>query len=161
MPLLPPDCRCLLFDWGNTIMVDFPDESGPMYCWKRVEAVAGAAGVLARLSGDYEIHIATNARDSTAQDIRRALSRVDLDRYFSEIFCFRELGCAKPSREFFLAIASRLGRHPREIVMIGDSLESDVHAAAACGLGAVWYNPAGLKVPRNITAVSHLTDLLP
>ncbi|MBN2414982.1 HAD family hydrolase [bacterium] len=159
MPILPPHCRCLLFDWGNTLMVDFPAESGPMYRWKRVEAVPGAVSALERLRGRYDCHVATNARDSTAGEIRGALARVDLDRFFSGIFCFRELGCAKPSRQFFLAVASRLGCLPREMVMIGDSLENDVLAAAACGLGAVWYNPAGLTVPRGVSAVSRLIDL--
>jgi len=44
-----PDLRCggsrmiraLIFDWGDTVMRVFPEFSGPMAHWPRVEAVHG------------------------------------------------------------------------------------------------------------------------
>lgn len=44
----------------------------------------------------------------------------------------------RKDRETYLEIADRLGFKPEEIVMIGDSLKSDVIAAASAGLQAVW-----------------------
>lgn len=35
-----------LFDWGDTLMVDFPNENVPMYLWENVAAVEGALEVL-------------------------------------------------------------------------------------------------------------------
>lgn len=40
----------VLFDWGNTLMVDFPEAQGKMCDWEVVEEVAGAREVLAALS---------------------------------------------------------------------------------------------------------------
>ncbi|MBW6469119.1 MAG: hypothetical protein K0B85_08190 [Coriobacteriia bacterium] len=33
---------CVLFDWGDTLMVDCPEYSGPMRAWPHVEAEARA-----------------------------------------------------------------------------------------------------------------------
>ncbi len=39
----------ILFDWGNTLMVDFPEAQGKMCDCEVVEEVAGAREVLAAL----------------------------------------------------------------------------------------------------------------
>ena len=36
-----------LFDWGDTLMVDFPNASGKMCDWVTVEAIIGANDTLA------------------------------------------------------------------------------------------------------------------
>lgn len=36
-----------LFDWGDTLMVDFPDSTGKMCEWETVQAVSGAKEALA------------------------------------------------------------------------------------------------------------------
>ena len=40
----------VLFDWGNTLMVDFPDAQGKMCDWETVQEVSGARALLAELS---------------------------------------------------------------------------------------------------------------
>ena len=100
----------LLFDWGNTVMIDFPDETGPMHSWSRVELVSGAEACLKKLSMNYLILLATNAKDSTSNDIRKALDRVEISRYFNEIVCFREVGFPKPTKEFFDFVLNRTGK---------------------------------------------------
>jgi putative hydrolase of the HAD superfamily len=34
--------RCLLFDWGDTLMRVFPEYVGPMAAWPKVEAMPHA-----------------------------------------------------------------------------------------------------------------------
>ncbi len=48
-----------LFDWGDTLMVDFPGVPGKMCDWEIVEAVTGAKEALAALSKHAQIYIAT------------------------------------------------------------------------------------------------------
>ncbi|MDF1543365.1 MAG: hypothetical protein P1P71_09650 [Anaerosomatales bacterium] len=31
---------CVLFDWGDMLMIDYPEYSGPMRTWPHVEAEA-------------------------------------------------------------------------------------------------------------------------
>ncbi|MEZ8385620.1 HAD family hydrolase, partial [Vibrio splendidus] len=54
----------VLFDWGNTLMVDFPDAQGKMCDWETVQEVSGARALLTELSKNHQVYVATNAGDS-------------------------------------------------------------------------------------------------
>ena len=69
-----------LFDWGDTLMVDFPGMAGKMCDWTVVETVEGAREVLAVLSQKARIYVATGAADSTESEIKRAFERVGLSQ---------------------------------------------------------------------------------
>lgn len=140
----PPD-RALLFDWGNTLMEDIPGFSGPMANWPRVAVIPGVPETLSVLQSSWRLTMATNAADSDEPDIRAALRRAALDPLIEEIYCFRRLGCKKPSPEFFQVVLADLGLPAGRVVMVGDSLEGDVLGAVRAGLRAVWFHPAGLE----------------
>ncbi len=62
-------------------------------------------------------------------DPREVLRRTGLaGRYDVEVFSF-EVGVVKPSAEIFQIGAQRLGLPPREVLMVGDSVEDDGGAA--------------------------------
>ena len=134
----------LLFDWGDTLMRDLPQFSGPMAGWPRVEALPGAAETLQALAGEWRIALATNAADSDEAQIRQALQRGGLDAWIEQVYCFKRLGVKKPAPEFFAAIladAAQLGgAPPGRVVMVGDSFAGDVQGALSSGLQAVWLN---------------------
>ncbi len=132
-----------IFDWGDTLMVAFPDANGPMYLWEKVAAVTGARETLTALHGVAGCHLATNAQDSREQDIVKALERVGLAEHLDNVFCFDNLGCRKPSVEFFKGIIRKIRADPGEIVMVGDSLDTDIVGALAAGLHGIWFNPDG------------------
>lgn len=71
--------KIIVFDWGNTLMVDFTDQNGRMSDWARVAAVEDAREMLSKIHGNYQIVVATNAEDSTSADVMKALQRVGLD----------------------------------------------------------------------------------
>jgi FMN phosphatase YigB (HAD superfamily) len=129
----------LLFDWGNTIMVDFV-LPGPMCSWNKVALVEGAENALQILSEKYDCHLATNAGASTTKEVRMALSRVDADKFFSEIFLADEIGFDKPDIRFFNAIIDRLGLPPDSLVMIGDNYFNDCVGAKKAGMKTVFLN---------------------
>jgi len=54
--------KIILFDWGNTVMVDFRIP-GPMFTWDTVAWVCGAENALKRLT-TYTCCLATNAGES-------------------------------------------------------------------------------------------------
>ena len=41
------EARCILLDWGDTVMRVFPENAGPMFTWPRVEELDGIKEVLA------------------------------------------------------------------------------------------------------------------
>jgi putative hydrolase of the HAD superfamily len=133
----------ILFDWGDTLMRVFPEFSGPMKDWARVEAVAGAAGMLAALQEDWTLCLATNAADSEEADIRAALRRVGLAQWLEKIYCFKKIGHRKPSHEFFEYVLKDLGVPASWVIMVGDDLEADVLGAVRCGLRGIWFNEGG------------------
>jgi len=140
---------CLLFDWGDTLMRDFKEFSGPMKDWPRLEALPGAAETLAILHPGWILALATNAADSDEKDIRLALRRVDLERWLDKIYCFRKIGHKKPSPAFFQYILDDLKLASRSILMVGDNYEADVLGANACGIKAVWLNQHSHEMREN------------
>ena len=64
-----------LLDWGDTLMVDPPSQTGPMCDWPHIQVVEGAKACLQRLSQYAQCHLATNGEDSTEAQIRLALKR--------------------------------------------------------------------------------------
>ncbi len=150
-----------IFDWGDTLMVDFPDVAGPMYRWEKVAAVEGARETLAKLHHDAGCYLATNAQDSKESDIIKALERVGLANDIDRVFCFENVGYRKPSLDFFNTILAATGANPSRAVMVGDSLDTDVAGALAAGLHGIWYNPAGLEGELNGAGViRNLTELV-
>jgi putative hydrolase of the HAD superfamily len=157
----PPRIRIVLFDWGNTLMVD-DGQLGPMVEWPRVAAMPGAAEALAALHGRYRLYVATNADDSGAAEVMAALGRVGLARFVDRVFSSRDLGARKPDQAFYAAVLAALradaaahGEPPLradQVAMVGDSYENDVAGAWAAGLRTVWFNPTGLARPSPATA---------
>ena len=133
-----------IFDWGATLMVDFPGAKGPMSRWDKVAAVEGARETLAALHRKAGCYLATNAQDSKESDIVTALQRVGLADHIDRVFCFENVGHRKPSPAFFDTILHMIGATPSHTVMVGDSLDTDVAGALAAGLHGIWYNPTGL-----------------
>jgi putative hydrolase of the HAD superfamily len=132
--------RCILFDWGNTLMREFSEFSGIMASWPRVEAIPHAQEVLAQLHPDWLLALATNAVLSEEADIWAALGRAGLDQLLDKVYCYRTIGHKKPSPEFFAHILSDLKLDKSCVVMVGDSFESDVLGANRSGIRAVWFN---------------------
>jgi putative hydrolase of the HAD superfamily len=130
--------KAVLFDWGHTVMEELPGMYGAMADWKRVEATPGVQAVLEGLRGRVKICLATNAAESDGALVRKALGRVDLDRYFDAVYTARDLGLTKPAPAYFHAIAADLGLPLEECLMVGNSFQTDANGAAAAGLKAIW-----------------------
>ncbi len=141
MPL-SDEIAALAFDWGGTLMHEdrrYTDQM-PMADWPEVNAIAGIHDALRALTGKYRLVIASNGLSDAAQ-VRRALQRVELDHFFSEIFTFPVIKVRKPELLFFRRIEQALGLRPDQLLMIGDDFWGDVTGACQAGWNAIWYNP--------------------
>jgi putative hydrolase of the HAD superfamily len=150
-----------LFDWGGTLMHEGGPLALPMASWPTVRAVDGAFALLASLAAERRLGIATNATVSDRPMIERALERVSLRQFVSELFCYRELGVKKAEPAYWDAVVARLAVAREEILMIGDDVEQDVLAPARSGITAVWFNPQKTPPPpgREVTAIARLDEL--
>jgi putative hydrolase of the HAD superfamily len=137
----------LVCDWGDTLMVNFPGQRGPMAAWSQVVPVEGALEALSALRSRFRLVVATNAAESRAAQVRQALDRVGLGGLFSAVFTAAELGARKPDPAFFAAIQSVLGLDPQSVLMLGDDYTVDVLGAKQAGWRAAWLNPRRTPAP--------------
>lgn len=153
--------KVYLFDWGDTLMVDIPGQTGKMCDWPKVKPVDGAAEILARLSHTSRIYVATNAAESGVSDIKRAFERAGLSQFMSGYFCRANLGIAKGTPDFYKAILHRLGVEASAVTMVGDSFDNDIAPALQAGLLAIWLKPGGghVESEANLQIVSSLREL--
>lgn len=151
----------VIFDWGDTVMRDFPQYAGPMLDWPHVEVVPGIEAALRALRPNYRLVLATNAAASGAEKARAALARVGLDVYFACVLTARELGVSKPDPAFFEAVLEACGSVPHRAVMVGDNFRTDIVGAKHASLRAVWYNPRGDFPPPDVPILpdATVTDL--
>ena len=164
MKTLGASIRVIAFDWGDTLMVNDPQQSGPMVDWPRVAAVQGAEELLASLKPNFKLVLASNAQGSNREQIRAALERAGLARYVDEIYTMHELqGARKPERAFFERLAAHLGVQSQQILMVGDEYLADVAGPSAAGLQTVWFNPsqqpAPVLAPAYQSEITALPDL--
>jgi putative hydrolase of the HAD superfamily len=131
---------CVLFDWGDTLMRVFPEYSGPMVEWPEVAALPLAAQVLAELHPHCLLALATNARDSQEDQIWAALDRAELSIHLDKIYCFKNIGQVKPTRQFYEYIIKDLKLPADQVIMVGDDWQADVLGANQAGLRAIWLN---------------------
>jgi len=150
-----------IFDWGDTLMVDFPKVSGKMCDWVTVESVIGAKETLESLSKHAQIYIATGAADSTELEIKQAFERVGLSKFISGYFCKANLGLEKGSPDFLEAIISKLNKPVENVAMVGDNFEKDIKPALAVGINPIWFTQNNNEVAQeNIRIINRLSELL-
>ncbi len=108
------------------------------------ELIDGAVELLKILHRKYRIAILTNGLKRVQ---RSRLERSVIRDYVSEIVVSEEIGFAKPAQEYFDVAFARTGNPAKhEVLMIGDSWNSDIQGAAQYGIDTCWYNPE--KKPR-------------
>ena len=104
--------------------------------------IPNAKETLEYLYSKYDVYAASN---STLYQQLRRLSMANIIDYFTDIFVSEELGASKPSREFYDACLKRMHHKKEEIIVIGDSLTSDIFGAYNYGLQSIWFNKKNIK----------------
>jgi 2-haloacid dehalogenase len=99
----------------------------------------GALDVLDDLGRDHRIAFVTNG----LADVQRPrLGAAGLLDRAEIVVISDEVGVAKPDAGIFDLAVDLMGEPPRrEILMIGDSLSSDIAGGAAAGMDTAWVNP--------------------
>ena len=152
--------RIFLFDWGDTLMVDFPGVPGKMCDWEHVEKTFFAEEALKKTSSFADIYIATAAAESTYKDIEKAFKRVGLSKYINGYFCKQNTGFTKPSLGFYKAILEKLSVAPSSVTMVGDNLEKDILPCHEIGLKTVLItNDIHPKTPQGTKIINNLSEL--
>jgi 2-haloacid dehalogenase len=97
--------------------------------------------VLHELHGKVHLALVTNG----LQKVQRSrLAQSTIGQYLEAILISEELGVAKPHPGIFDAAFAAMGQpERRKVLMVGDSLSSDIKGAWDYGIDTCWYNPHG------------------
>ena len=119
--------------------------------------IEGAVEAVARWSRIVPVIIITNGI-SKIQHGR--MNGSEVRHYISGMVISEEVGAAKPDPKM-LEIAMEMAgvSDKRRALMLGDSLSSDIAAAANAGVDACWYNPHGAKNGKNLPVRYEITSL--
>ena len=105
---------------------------------KEVHLIPGAVELCSRLSG-CRLVVITNGFASV-QTARIGASQ--LCHTFEELIISEQVGYKKPDREIFEYAFSKLGLTDKtKVLMVGDSLTSDIQGGNRFGIDTCWYNP--------------------
>lgn len=96
-----------------------------------------ALEVCRTLAATRRLYLITNG---TAAIQRPRLERTGLAPFFTDVFVSEELGVQKPLPAYFAQVLRRTGAAPASVLVIGDSLTSDIAGANGAHLTCCWYN---------------------
>lgn len=127
------------------------------------QLLEGAYDLLTALHGHFRLFIVSNGVVATQY---QRLHDAGLTSFFEKIFLSEEVGFRKPQPEFFQPVLQAANCERKELLLIGDSLTSDIKGANQMGIDCVWMNPqkkkapASLRITFEIQALDQLYEIL-
>lgn len=113
--------------------------------------------LIARLRGRVRQYAVTNGT-RVAQE--RKLEKSGLGKLFDGVFISELVGAEKPSPAFFDYVFDHIGPVDRsEVLIVGDSLTSDMRGGLQAGIPCCWYNPRNLPRPQGMELDYIIHDL--
>lgn len=94
----------------------------------------------------------------TAQE--RKLAGSGLDKLLEGVFISEIIGAEKPMKGFFDRVFQEIGTYEKdELMIVGDSLTSDIQGGSNAGIVTCWYNPDGLERPEGLRIDYDIRDI--
>lgn len=117
----------------------------------------GALEVCRSLSERADLYLATNGITRVQ---KKRLRDSAIAPYIRGIFVSEEAGAEKPSPVYFDFVLKQLGNPPKDqILMVGDSLTSDMAGGISAGIDTCWYNPKGKRLPSGMKVAYQIRRL--
>lgn len=124
--------------------------------------IDGAEEVCRALARQLPLYIVTNGIGPTQ---RGRIKKSGIADCFRELFISEEIGVPKPHSAYFDAVFQTIGEvDRRRVLLVGDSLTSDMQGGAGAGVCTCWYNPHGEPRPEEPHIdfeIKSLSELLP
>ncbi len=115
----------------------------------------GALELCQNLSQRYDLYLVTNGSTETQYG---RLNQSGLAPYFRQMFVSQEVGAQKPSPLFFQRVFQAIGNpNPQQVLIIGDSLTSDMAGGKQAGIDTCWLAP--LSEPDSVGCTWRIQQL--
>jgi 2-haloacid dehalogenase len=154
-----------LADFVTTVALRDPEAFSARYLMNLgdcTDLIPGARSLLERLEGKVRLALITNG----LKDVQRSrLAKSGLDCYFEAVVISDEVGVSKPEPGIFDIAFDRMDQPAKgDVLMIGDSLTSDMRGAIRYGIDACWFNPEAHPRDPSIDVryeIRYFEELLP
>ncbi|MFR2610819.1 HAD-IA family hydrolase [Anaerococcus obesiensis] len=128
------------------------------FLYDEIEMVDGIEDLLLYLSDKYKIFTASNGvYDMQVNRIKKS----NLSKYFTDIFVSDKIGYEKPDKRFFQKIMDITKYSNDDLIMIGDSIKSDIIGAKNSKIKSIYFNNENKKISdKNFTyQVKNLSEI--
>lgn len=125
------------------------------------DLLEGAEDVVRRLARSVSMILITNGLKEVQ---RPRIGMSSINDCFADLVISEEVGSAKPHAAIFDEAFARMGNPLKaDVLIVGDSLTSDIKGGHDYGIDTCWYNPARLSRGREVECsheIMHLKELL-
>ena len=116
----------------------------------------GAIELVQDLSKKYTLSIVTNGLSAVQE---RRIKQSVIAKYFKDIVISEEFGVSKPHPHIFEHAINNLGNFSKdEVLMIGDSLSSDIRGGINFNIDTCWFNPNKSENKTDLTPTYEVDD---
>jgi putative hydrolase of the HAD superfamily len=115
----------------------------------RFSLLEGAEELVRYLAKKYPLTVVTNGFVEVQYE---KFDKSGLKDYFSHVVLSEEVGCQKPNPRIFEEALRMNGLQAEEVVMIGDSWNSDIQGAINAGIDQIWIRKSQDPLPEGQTA---------
>lgn len=128
------------------------------FLYDEIEMIDGIEDLLLYLSDKYKIFTASNGIYKMQEN---RLKKSNLDKYFDKIFVSDKIGYEKPDKRFFQKIMDITKYSNDDLIMIGDSIKSDIIGAKNSKIKSIYFNKENKKISdKNFTyQVKNLSEI--
>lgn len=121
------------------------------------EMYDNADEVLANLMGEYVLAAVTNG---TKLAQTKKLRDTGLDRIFDYVCISEDIGYEKPDRKYFDKVFEIMKiEDKKKVLIIGDSLTSDILGGINAGIDTCWYNQKGIDNNKGYSPTYEISNL--
>lgn len=123
----------------------------------RSDLVEGAHEMLEKMHGKLGILIITNGLFEVQ---RRRLALSTISALVHDIVISEEVGAAKPDGRIFDVAFEKMGNPEKaSVLLVGDSLTSDITGGNAYGIDTCWFNPHGKPADPQVPCTYEIRSL--
>ncbi len=117
----------------------------------------GAEEICGYLAGKYRLAMVTNG----IKEVQRSrIGASPIAAHFAALVISEEAGSSKPNPAIFEHACGLLNTHDKtRMIMVGDSLSSDIRGGINFGIDTCWFNPAGAPNPTELDPTYEISSL--
>jgi 2-haloacid dehalogenase len=117
----------------------------------------GAEALLSKLRDRVGMVLLTNG----FADVQHArIARLGLQETFDHVLISEEIGATKPDRAAFDVAFEKMGHPAKErVLIVGDSLSSDIRGGEDYGIDTCWFNPDRRPNPTTVAPTYEIRQL--